>query len=229
MDRFLYYALRTHLQELASIVERMIESEDPVVARAGATRACLAELGTRDESNTWIERCLNGSVPLREGAAEVFAHNIAAAPHHRRCREALAELFSDIAPSVRQIAARCFSHIDAGNIADYTGLVHEFLNTPAFRDNSDFLFQALDQAEQPIPELICDVCEAWLEGTAPWDAKSQGWFVGVFRIEELVIRAYNQAMQGTDQALQLRCLALVDKLLASGVGRHRDFLEAFER
>ena len=44
IERFMYFALQTHFQELTPVLERMINSEIPDVASTGARQACLAAL-----------------------------------------------------------------------------------------------------------------------------------------------------------------------------------------
>ena len=229
VEMFLYYALQTHLEQLAPVVTRMLASENEDVAFAGAVRGCLVELVQGEAEHGWTELCLEGSGALRTGATEVFAANITVAHHREICQANLIVLFSDEDSGVRKAAAGCFRTIGGEMIGEYFHLVQAFVESPTFSEESNDLFFALDEAKKSIPELTCLVCEAWLNDATLFAPDSQGWFAGVNNIENLVVRTYTQAMQGMDVELQSRGLDLVDKMLESGTFHQRQVLTEFER
>ena len=75
IERFLLFALQTHFQELSHILRRMVTSQLPCVASAGARQACLAALDQLEAAEL-AELCLSGSDSQRIGAAQVMAANV---------------------------------------------------------------------------------------------------------------------------------------------------------
>ena len=64
IERFLFYALQTHFQELSHILRRMVASQLPGVASAGARQACLAAL------DQLRGRRVSGTLPVRVGSSK---------------------------------------------------------------------------------------------------------------------------------------------------------------
>src|SRR5919202_1277233 len=73
VEDFLCYALQTHFEVLASIVERMIMSDLPEVVKVGTRQACRAALII--EEVRWLaELCQDSAEPVRSQAARCFLH-----------------------------------------------------------------------------------------------------------------------------------------------------------
>ena len=104
---FIFFALQTHFQELAPVLERMVNSEIPEVAIAGARQACLAALDL-PEASPLAGLCLSGSESQRAGAAQVMAANIKVATCRPFCEKALVSLFNDSSEIVRDGACEMF-------------------------------------------------------------------------------------------------------------------------
>lgn len=155
--------------------------------------------------------------------------NIHYATARERCEAALRRLLNDPKPEVRKVAARCFSQLKGDQIADYSAFVNDFLESHAFLEDSNFLFFALAEATTAMPELLCHVCERWLDRLSQWRSDNQGWLGGAHHLSDLLLRAYNQALQGRDAELQRRCLALVDRVATSGEFDFQRSLGNFER
>lgn len=225
---FLFYALPTHLDSLESVLERMMTSPDHDTARIGALRTCVLSLQRKDLP-LLANRCLEGDAAHRLGAAEAFAANICYATVRERCEAALRPLFDDPDPEVRKMAASCFRQLRGNQITDHTALVNDFLESQAFLEDSNFLFFALAEVTMPMPELLCHVCERWLDRLTKWRSDNRGWLGGAHHLSDLLLRAYHQAQQGRDTELRRRCLSLVNRVAASGEFDFQKSLGNFER
>ncbi|NEO98274.1 MAG: ATP-binding protein [Symploca sp. SIO2E9] len=123
---FLYYALPTHFEDLASIVERMLLSEIMKVVEVGARQACLISLAM--EEGRWLaEICLTGTEAHRQAAAEIFVANLRHAYWREFCENALIQLFNDSSKEVRSQAAKCFWHFEGEQLGEYLSLVEAFI------------------------------------------------------------------------------------------------------
>jgi hypothetical protein len=88
VEDFLYYALPTHFEVLASIVERMIMCELPEVVKVGTRQTCVASLNI-EEARWLAELCLSGTETHRIAAAEIFVVNFRQAHFRKFCEKAL--------------------------------------------------------------------------------------------------------------------------------------------
>lgn len=75
-ERFIYYGLREHFEELRPFVETMLRSSIPDINRAGARLAGVAALH-HESAATLVDEAMSGTASQRHGIAEVAASNIA--------------------------------------------------------------------------------------------------------------------------------------------------------
>lgn len=214
VERFLYYALHTHYSKLSSIFERMIRSDQSTVIRVGSRQSCLASLNI-EEANTLVNECLNGTVDHRIAAAEIFRGNLQSAYFRQSCENNLIPLFSDPDEPVRKEAARCFSKFEGNELAQYTNLIEQFVNTPAFSTSCYSLIHSLEKTTAKLPEVTCLVCEKFVEsfGIESGDIRTSS--AGDSNtISKLLIRVYSQ--NSRNSKLQSRCLDVVDRMMEMG-------------
>lgn len=226
MEEFMQHATPTHFGQLRPIVERMLRSDDPEVAEAGARRACVASLGL-DEAADLAEQCLAGSEPLRSGAAQVFAANVGQARFRSVCEAQLVKLFDDPTEKVRAMAAECFDRLEDDTLGQVTALVERFETSAAFAANHEHLVRALETTTARLPNVTISICERFIEiaGTAAGDMRT-GAAGAAHRLSELIVRAYHQA---DDQAISKRCLDTIDSLLREGAMGMQRALGEFDR
>jgi hypothetical protein len=211
VEEFLYYALHTHYSKLLPI---MINSEESTVIRVGARQSCLASLNI-EEANTLVNECLNGTVDHRIAAAEIFRGNLHSAYFRQSCENNLIPLFSDPDKQVREEAARCFSQFEGNELAQYTNLIEQFVNSPAFSTSCYSLIHALEKTTAKLPEVTCLVCEKFVEsfGIKSGDIRTSS--AGDSNtISKLLIRVYSQNSRNSE--LQSRCLNVVDRMIEMG-------------
>jgi hypothetical protein len=223
----LYYALQTHFEALAPIVERMIMSELAEVVKVGARQACLISLD-REEASWLAELCLSGTEAHRIAAAEIFVANLRNAHLRKFCENILIQLFNDSSENVRSQAGRCFLQFEGEELGDYISLVEAFVNSPAFTTNQHNLIHALEDTTAKLPdEATYRVCERFLD-TVDSDATNtrSRSLIDANQISQLILRVYSQSK---NQAFQSRCLDLVDRMAQMEVYGLDQALTQYER
>ena len=226
IERFMYFGVQTHFDELSPVLVRMFSSQVPEVASVGARQACLAALdlpGAAAIGNL----CLSGSEAQRIGAAEVMATNVNIATCRSYCEDALIKLFDDPNENVRAEAARCFLRFEGMQIGEYVRLVTEFISSNAFQRNYYPLLRALEQTTTKLPEVMLLACERFIDvaGLAAADVSTRE-AGDASTVIKLTLRAYQQS---SDEAIRARSLDLIDKLMEHGAYGINDALEEFER
>jgi hypothetical protein len=223
----LYYALQTHFEALAPIVERMIMSELPEVVKVATRQACLISLD-REEASWLAELCLSGTEAHRIAAAEIFVANLRNAHLRGFCENTLIQLFNDSSEEVRSQAANCFWRFDGEELGDYLSLVEAFVDSPAFTTNHNDLIHALKETTAKLPDdATYRVCERFLDGIDS-DATNtrNGSFIYANQISQLLLRVYTKTK---NQALQSRCLYLIDRMAQMEVYGLDQALTQYER
>lgn len=226
VEDFLYYALPTHFQKLASILERMISSDLPEVVRVGARQACLSSL-IIEEAHSFAERCLSGTESHRIAAAEIFVANLRSAHFREFCETGLTQLFNDSDEKVRVEAAGCFFHLEGEQLGEYVSLVQAFVESRAFETDCQDLIYALEKTTAKLPDITYLVCEKFVRYFSLMAADIRTRSASdADKISELLIRVYSQSK---DENLRSRCLDLVDSLTETGAYGLDKALQQFER
>ena len=227
VEYFLCYALQTHFEVLASIVERMIMSDLPEVVKVGTRQACIASLNI-EEARWRAELCLSGTETHRIAATEIFVANFRQAHFRKFSEEVLIKLFHDSSEPVRSQAARCFSHFEGEELSDYMSLLEAFVDSPAFSSDDYNLIQALEETTAKLPDAVTyRVCDRFLEGlkSDDADARERG-SIKAGKVSKLLVQLYSQS---NNQELQLRCLDLIDFMTQMEVYELAEALTQYER
>ena len=226
IERFLFFALQTHFQELSNILERMVTSSVPDVASVGGRQACLAALDL-EEAADLAELCLSGSEAQKIGAAQVMAANVMTATCRLYCEDALARLFSDPSDAVRAEAADCFRRFQGSQLEGYDDLIARFVSSDAFASNTFPLLVALERTTAKLPEVTLLACERFIDivRLAAGDIRTSE-AGDADTVIKLTLRTYQPSSDG---AIRARCLDLIDKLMQNGAYGIQDALEEFER
>lgn len=225
-EEFIRYATRTHFAQMLPIMDRMLCSDDPKVAQAGARQACLAAIGL-EEASALVSSCLEGSTSLRTGAAQVLAANLGNATAKVTCELALGRLFDDCDEEVRAAAAECFRGLDGTLLAGLRPLIDRFVQSASFEAHPEHLLFALESSTICLPEITLSICEHFLKnvGEAAGDVRTRA-ATGAHIMGGLLIRTYNQA---TSEAKTGRCLDLIDRMLELGVHSVQTAIDEFDR
>lgn len=168
VERALFFSARTHFDLIRGVIERMLASDDGETAEIGARLACVASL-TEDEAAALSRRCLSpeASSRLRQGAAGVYAANVASAHLREECERALLTLFHDPESAVRGEAAECFRGFSGSDLGNFADLVAGFLDSPAFQEHHFDVLRALDETSAAMPAVMCLACERFVEKVGP--------------------------------------------------------------
>lgn len=227
VEYFLYYALPTHFQELASIVERMIRSEQPEVVKVGARQACLASL-VIEEARWLAEVCLSGTEAHRMAAAEIFVANLHKAHFREFCQKTLIQLFKDSSEEVRSQAARCFLHFEGEELGNYISLVEAFVDSVAFTTDPKQLIYALEKTTAQLPNVTYQICKRFLlENLNSDDIELRNRHqVRAGKVSKLLVPLYSQSK---DKNLQSNCLDLIDLMTQKEVYGLAETLMQYER
>ena len=222
----MFFALQTHFRELSPILERMVTSEMPAVASAGARQACLAALDL-EEAADMANLCLSGSEAQRVGAAQVMQANVGVATCRSYCEDALIGFFNDPHDAVRAEAARCFVQFKGTELEEYSRLINEFVSSKAFSQSYFPLLRALEETTAKLPEATLLACERFVDvaGLAAADISTREAGDADYVIN-LTLRTYQQS---SDETIRARSLDLIDKLMEQGAYGINDALEKFER
>lgn len=226
IGRFLLFALQTHFQELSQILGRMVASQLPDVATAGARQACLAALDLPEAANL-AELCLSGSEAQRIGAAQVMAANVKTAAFRSFCEDALIRLFNDTSEEIRAEAAQCFSRFEGTQLGEHAYLVTQFVSSKAFQQKHYPLLNALEKTTAKLPEVTLTACERFIDfaGPASFDIRT-GTSLSADIVTKLTLRIYQQS---TENTIRARSLNLIDKLMENSAYGIDEALENFER
>ena len=223
IERFLKFALQTHFQELSQVVARMVASQVPDVASAGARQACLAALDLQEAADL-ARLCLSGSESQKIGAAQVMAANIQTATCLSFCEDALISLFNDTSDDVRAEAAECFARLKGPQLGEYVHLITQFVSSNAFQHNYYPLLRALEKTTAKLPEVTLSACERLVDiaGLATSNINVRG----ADTVVKLNLRIYQQ---NSNDTIRARCLDLIDKLMEHDTYGINKALEEFER
>ena len=225
-EDFLRYAIPTHFTELEPVLDRMVKSSDEAVATAGARWACYASL-TVEEALPLASQCPSGSKSQRLGAAEVYAANLRLSAYRSVSEEMLGKLFFDPEMEVRHKAARCFYGFEGRELGDYTSLVVEFIQSPAFEPEHNPLFDALEKTTAHIPEVVLMACDRVFELAAEKTGDLSTAVAGTSStIAKLIVRVYSRT---TDPSVRSRCLDIIDKMSLFGAYGLDVITEEFDR
>jgi hypothetical protein len=227
VEYFLCYALQTHFEVLASIVERMIRSQIPEVVKVGTRQACRAAL-IIEEARWLAELCLSGTETHRIAATEIFVANFRQAHFRKFSEEVLIKLFHDSSEPVRSQAARCFSHFEGEELSDYMSLLEAFVDSPAFSSDDYNLIHTLEETTAKLPDAVTyRVCERFLEGLKSDDADArQRGRIKAGKVSKLLLQLYSQSK---NRELQLGCLDLIDFMTEMEVYQLAEALTQYER
>lgn len=226
VEDFIRYAATTHWDDIKPVIDRMLKSQIADVATAGARQACLASL-TEQNALPLAQDCVNGATAQRLGAAEVYAANLQFSEHRAECQSMLEALFLDPDAEVRIAASRGFDRFNGNALASFEGLVHAFVQSPAFKEGHHSLIHALKQTTARMPNAILSAAETFIK-TFGTDAADIRAAVSIYSsyIAQLVLRVYKQE---TDSSTRQRCLDLIDKMVEAQAHGAGSAIEEFER
>ncbi len=219
-------AIVGHFQQVRHLVERMLRSREPVVAKSGARLAALSFL-YQPEAEKLEAEAFAGNASQRLGVAQVAAENICSEHHRFWCQNRLVSLFNDEDEAVRQEAAMAFRYLEHSDLEEYADLIQAFCDSEAFCDDSFSILNVLTESVRRLPGMTCNVCEKFLERFSDEARDIRTSRMGdAYTVVTLLFRIYQQHQQDEWSA---KALNLIDRLCLEGIGNVDDTFQAFER
>jgi hypothetical protein len=215
IEEFIYYSAATDLEAMLPVLERMLESPLAAARRAAARQATLVALSD-ERARPLAEGALNGDADMRQGAAEVLAHNALSAPDLRYAQSNLIRLFADPDVDVRRAAGGWTSLLekapDGGALAP---VVDGYIESPTFALTASKFFWSLKRSSRISPAIVLRAGQRFVAAVGADAANTAGTNASAAQaLSELVLRAYRQAEADPD--LRRQCLDLFDHLLEVG-------------
>jgi hypothetical protein len=222
IERFLYLNVRDNYKMILPILEKMVLSNMPEVAKKGAELISIASL-ISESSLPQFDYCFNSEIQ-RKGVANVFATNISYNP--TLSKEVLSSLFNDPSPQVQTEAARCFFKLKENDLSNYLDLIDLFIESKAFIIHHEWLFLAFEK-NIILPDIVVKACEKFFEITKEDAGDISTAAAGsVKTISTLILNIYNQC---NNDDLKKRCLNLIDFMLKIDAYGFGDVLLEYEK
>jgi hypothetical protein len=228
VEEFIYYTANSELGSILPVLERMLKSPLAAARRAAARQATLAAL-SNERARPLAEVALSGDAEMRQGAAEVLAHNALSAPDLSYAHSYLIELFSDSEIAVRRAAGQWTSLLEeAPDGAALAAVLDGYTESPTFALTASDFFWSLERASQVSPAIVLRAGQRFVAAVgadAADPARTNA--SAAHTLSELVLRAYRQAEDDPD--LRRQCLDLFDKLLEVGGYGADEAIDSFSR
>jgi hypothetical protein len=224
---FIYHSLHRHAEEVLWAIEAMLADQESDKAReAGAKLACLAAFGCPAAEHL-RDSCLAGEVPLRKGAAAVYATNVAEATVGPECRERFRKLMNDDDHEVRDAAADFWRHLRAADIRDLAKFLREWASTKSIDEGADDAARALEEHGAVDPQLTLDIAWRLVEvlGAEITNFQTRHGMIS-HALTPAVLNVYHRAQ---DSAVRSRAIDLFERLEELGCSEVRTALEAVDR
>ena len=206
-ERFVYYAGFRDYQQIRPVIRLMMESAMPAVAIAGARQACLHGL-TMSEAEEDTQYACSGTTSLREGAAGVYARDIAHKEVGSACRARLKQFFFDPAASVRLKAVSAFQHLSQLTTEEQADLLQSFLESKPKVGELSLVLRFLQDSPVQLPDLILNLAKLCVAGNG--DEGDQARRHGAsMELSKIIVRLL---VQTEDARVRAECLDLIDDM-----------------
>ena len=226
VDEYIHYAIFDDLDRILPIIQRKIDSGHDFVQQAGARHACVTGLISEDHDDL-IQQCLNGSLPHRKGAAEVFSTNIISNDYGQQCREFILTLFEDDSAEVRREASSCLYKFKNKDLLPYRSFISSFITSRALKENSSMITSLLESSMDKLPDTVLKLIKAFLdsEGRASGDVRTAA-SGNSYQLSKLLIRLYAQTKSSD---VKFACLDEIDRMISFGSSGLGSELSQFDR
>jgi hypothetical protein len=166
---------------------------------------------------------------MRQGAAEVLAHNVLSATDLSYAHSCLFRLFADLDIAVQRLAGDWTRHMEeAADSKPLLEVLEAFIESPSFPPTAGVFFRSLERASHISPALLLRVGQRFVDAVGTDAGNVAGTNASTAgTLSELVLRAYRQAEDAPD--LRRQCLDLFDRLLEVGGYGADKAIDAFSR
>lgn len=218
---FVNYAQNEFWPRLFPVFEELLQSSTEKLAKHAASRITLNWI-TRDANQEAVNSCLMGTVPQREGVAEMVAQEIGHNGPCDRTLPLLKRLLHDEEVSVRKEASSFAHFVDALARENAINAVEAYLDSPAFSEDPSDLTRELANLSGsvlPFANVILRYCDKLAKDVSDQTRGIQhSLSLYMDKLVQVLLRLYDQAQTAQHSEIQSRCLDTWDLLLMHRVG-----------
>ena len=224
---FIYHSLFRHADAVLWAIEAMLADQASNKAReAGAKLACLAAF-EYPAAHRLRDSCLRGDVPVRKGAAAIYAANFAEPVVGAQCRERLRTLMSDGDHEVRDEVAGFWHHLEAADMRDQEAFLREWAQSRAIDEGADEASRALEAHATVNPSLTLDVAQRIIEALGAEITNIQKRHGGIsYSLTPAILNVYHRSLE---RAVRTHAIDLFERLEELGCPQVPEALEAIDR
>lgn len=220
-----YFAFKSS-PRVPEVIQRMLRSANASVQRFGAITVCLTYL----DGTTTLEKMrsvLEGSEPIRVGAAMVFARNLDDADLRTTCLQRVLPFFNDPSQRVRDRAGEALRFLHVLRTDEQETLLRALTTSTLSTSRLEEIVQYLGDSLAALPALTAEVLEhalLALERDAA-DIRSSAYLTAE-SIAKLVFRLYADT---SSEEVRTRCLSMIDRMTLASFSGVTDGLAAHDR
>jgi len=177
--------------------------------------------------------CQSGTVPQRQGVADVAAQLLNDPAHSEACQKILRPLLNDPDKEVRNRLCRQFHKPDCLTDATLKSFILEYIKSLSFADNPDILVRRMKDYTGSVvflADTIFSMCDVF-SSTLKTKSREIGLSLphAVSETVSLLLRLYENALVAENTEITNRCLGIWDILFENRVGVARDLTKAIEQ
>ncbi len=227
------YCTRSHLEELAPVVQSMIASDSSDVSTAGA-RETLARNLLHSVYDDELQMCVRGTAAHRQGIAEVAVQFLERAEYAETCMSILQDLFDDPEETVRHQVNRAFAGSRLLELPDAIPFAKAFVNSASFSVDPATLIRTMQRHPGSLltySGVILEVCKAFADGSLrdATGASAGGLFYAARLIPMLLLKLYDEADEAGAIESKTGCLDILDALFEARAGFTRSLIKALDQ
>jgi hypothetical protein len=223
VERLVAFVGLRDTERATPVVDRMLHSSWEKVREAGGRVAAFLAL----EAGAWSLQALQDSsdARVRTGAALVCAQRLPFSADTEVVETALAALFNDESPEVRDAAARVAPALRGRPLERHRDLLKQLIASHAFSAALPQLLITLETADSAIADVAIELVRRFILDSGSDSADIRTRAAGDARqVAELAVRIYVEDPDRRHEALDL-----VDRLLAAGAWGVEDIVGGAER
>jgi hypothetical protein len=203
-ERFVHYAGYRDYERIRPMIRLMMESPLPAVAITGARQACIHGLTLAEDAED-AEGACRGADALREGAAGVYARQVANNQVGLTCRSKLKAFLFDPADTVRTKAVSAFQHLSQLTTMEQSDLLQSFLESKPKIGQLWLVLRFLQDSPVQLPDLIIKLAKLCvLDGNEAERGHRQS---ASMELSKIIVRLL---VQTKNSQVRTKCLDLID-------------------
>lgn len=209
------------------LLEQLLLSDSEEYRRLGAFHL-FREAFYNDTLAERAKDLLDSGDIYRKIAAYLASHHLVHAAYRTVTEQQLMVFFNDPNKEVRTDAAECFRELWNESVESYRPLLHAFIQSTAFMEDTFSFFHLLKDAHEPVTEEVLLAAECLLKLIEQQDDSSSGkHYREMHYLDELLLKEY--ASTEYQPALRRRILDIIDQMLILGLYGTDNIVQEHER